>query len=281
MCKWLAFGLGAVFILATTIFTTFSATSSYKNESNAAPASQSHVDVVITWHCESIDWLSDVSPELSSVVTVILLQEIDESDPSKPGCSPNTPETNIEVIHVGLPNIGHDVHSPFAYISNHYENLFSFTMFLKAGYHWTNDNNWVPSQFAARGFKSNAEVLNYFVPEVIKTNPQFLPVMPIIDGEPILFVDCNDNDNKEDQDREDPPTLRKFDVCAHDIENRYVQTLLIIWLKHFPANPVLFFPPLQGPGNISSIVWFFSLFLSDFPFRPWIPIHCQQGCNSS
>lgn len=257
-CKWLTFGLGAVFILATTIPTTFlSAKSiiSHKNEDKAAAvvtleecpalprlrdrrAPESHVDVVITWHCESIDWLSDVSPELSSVITIILLHKIDESDLSKPGCSLNIPETTLEVVHVRLPNIGRDTHSPFAYISNHYENLASFTMFLQAGYHWTVGNAWVPSEFAAQGFKSNAEVLNYFVTEVVETNPQFLPVMPIIDGLPILFVDRDHNDNKEEQDKDDPPALRKFDACAHDIVNRYVQTLFIIifGLKHFPAN---------------------------------------------
>lgn len=251
-CKWLAFGLGAVLILATTIYTALSATSivSYKNENNVVsvltleecpalpqirdrPSPESHVDVVITWHCESIDWLSDVSPKLSSGITIILLHKIDESDLSKPGCSLNIPETTLEIIHVRLPNIGRDTHSPFAYISNHYENLASFTMFLQAGYHWTVDNDWVPSEFAAQGFKSNAEVLNYFVPEVIETNPQFLPVMPFIDGQPILFVDRDNNDNKEEQDKDDPPTLRKFDACAHDIVNRYVQALFIIWFETF------------------------------------------------
>jgi len=182
----------------------------------------SHVDVVITWHCESIDWLSDVSPELSSSMSIILLHKIDESDLSKPECSLKIPETSLEIIHVRLPNKGRDTHSPFAYISNHYENLASFTMFLQAGYHWTVGNDWVPSESAAQGFKSNAEVLNYFVRQVFESNLQFLPVMPIIDGQPILFVDRDTNDNKAEQDKDDPSTLKKFDASSHDVVNRYV-----------------------------------------------------------
>ena len=197
--------------------------------------SDSHVDVVITWHCESIDWLSDVSPELSSAMTIILLHKIDEADLSKPECSLKIPETTLEIILVRLPNKGRDTHSPFAYISNHYENLASFTIFLQAGYHWTVGNDWVPSEFAARGFKSNAEVLNYFVPEVIETKPRFLPIMPMIDGQPILFVNRDHNDNKEEQDRDDPPTLRKFDASAHDIANRYV----FIWFETFSCYSVI------------------------------------------
>ena len=243
--NWLAFNL-CVVIAATSIYTNF-LSSFLKNEDMAAveiatfeecpallqirdkPAPESHVDVVITWHCESIDWLSDVSPELSSVTTIILLHKIDEADLSKPDCSLNTPETNLDVIYVRLPNVGRDTHSPFAYISNNYENLAPFTMFMQAGYHWTVNNNWVPSEFAALGFKSNAEVLNYFVPKVIETKPRFLPIMPMIDDHPILFVDRDHNDNKEEQDRDDPPTLRKFDACAHDIANRYV----FIWFETF------------------------------------------------
>ena len=279
--KCLAFNL-CVVIAATTIYTNLS--SMLKNEDKSVevatfeecpalpqirdrPAPESHVDVVISWHCdcESIDWLSDVSPELSSVTTIILLHKIDEADLSEPECSLNIPETNLEVISVRLPtNIGRDSHSPFAYISNHYENLASFTVFMQAGYHWTVGNGWVPSAFAARGFKSNAEVLNYFVPEVIETKPRFLPIMPMIDGQPILFVNRDHNDNKEEQDRDDPPTLRKFDASAHDIANRYV----FIWFEIFSCYSVISdlsvsitLLPLQGAGNTSSIVWFFSLFL--------------------
>ena len=242
--NWLAFNL-CVVIAATSIYTTLSANSIIEDKAveiatfeecpallqiRDKPAPESHVDVVISWNCESIDWLSDVSPELSSVTTIILLQKIDEADLSKPECSLNIPETNLEVIQVRLPsNVGLDTHSPFAYISNQYENLASFTMFIQAGYHWTVNNNWVPSEFAALGFKSNAEVLNYFVPKVIETKPRFLPIMPMIDGHPILFVDRDHNDNKEEQDRDDPPTLRKFDASAHDIANRYV----FIWFETF------------------------------------------------
>lgn len=249
--KCLAFNL-CVVIAATSIYTNF-LSFMLNNEDKAVeiiatfeeecpallqirdkPASESHVDVVITWHCESIDWLSDVSPELSSVTTIILLHKIDEADLSKPECSLNIPETNLEVIQLRLPsNVGRDTHSPLAYISNQYENLASFTMFMQAGYHWTVNNNWVPSEFAALGFKSNAEVLNYFVPKVIETKPRFLPIMPMIDDHPILFVDRDHNDNKEEQDRDDPPTLRKFDASAHDIANRYV----FIWFEtFFPAT---------------------------------------------
>jgi len=188
--------------------------------------SDSHVDVVITWHCESIDWLSDVSPELSSAMSIILLHKVDESDLSKPECSLKIPETTLEIILVRLPNKGRETHSPFAYISNHYENLAFFTMFLQAGYHWTVGNDWVPPESAAQGFKSNAEVLNYFVPRVVELNPRFLPVMPIIDGQPILFVDRDTNDNKAEQDKDDPPTLKKFDASAHDLANRYVSRQL-------------------------------------------------------
>ena len=196
--------------------------------------SESHVDVVITWHCESIDWLSDFSPELSSAMSIILLHEVDESDLSKPECSLKIPETTLEIILVRLPNKGRETHSPFAYISNHYENLAPFTMFLQAGYHWTVGNDWVQSESSAQGFKSNAEVLNYFVPQVVESNLPFLPVMPIIDGQPILFVDRDTNDNKAEQDKDDPPTLKKFDASVHDIVNRYVHSdnsIIIIWLE--------------------------------------------------
>ncbi len=249
--KCLAFNL-CVVIAATKIYTKLS--SMLKNEDKEpvevvsfeecpalpqirdGPAPESHVDVVISWQCESIDWLSDVSPELSSVTTIILLHKIDEADLSESECSLNIPETNLEVIRVRLPtNVGRYTHSPFAYISNRYENLASFTMFMQAGYHWTVGNEWVPSEFAAQGFKSNAEVLNYFVPEVIETKPRFLPIMPMIDGQPILFVDRDHNDNKEEQDRDNPPTLRKFDASAHDIPNRYV----FIWFETFSCYSVI------------------------------------------
>mmetsp|Transcript_3066 Transcript_3066/g.6374 ORF Transcript_3066/g.6374 Transcript_3066/m.6374 type:complete len:288 (+) Transcript_3066:575-1438(+) len=115
---------------------------------------------------------------------------------------------------------------------------------MQAGYHWTVGNGWVPSAFAARGFKSNAEVLNYFVHEVIETKPRFLPIMPMIDGQPILFVNRDHNDNKEEQDRDDPPTLRKFDASAHDIANRVRETHRVL----FGSSPCSFetFPFVPG-----------------------------------
>lgn len=87
-----------------------------------------HVDVVITWHCENIGWIQDIDPHLSAVTTLVLLHKIDESDLAKPGCSTSIPENLLDIVYVRLPNKGRDTHSPFAYISNHYESLASFTI---------------------------------------------------------------------------------------------------------------------------------------------------------
>lgn len=205
------------------------------------PTSDPHVDVVITWHCENIGWIKDIDLQLSAVTTIVLLHKIDESDLTKPGCSTTIPESSLEIVYVRLPNKGRDTHSPFAYISNHYESLSSFTIFLQADRHWIIDNDWIPS---ALGFKTNANALNHFIPLVLETKPAFLPVMPIIDGEPIFFVDRDSNDNKEAQDKFDPPTLKKFDACSHDISNRVRETHRIL----FGTSPCSFqtFPFVPG-----------------------------------
>ena len=204
------------------------------------PLDEHHVDVVVTWHCESIDWLSEILPELSGQMTIILLHKVDESDLAKPECRPNIPETSLDIKYVRLPNIGRDTHSPFFYISNHYETLSRHTIFIQAGHHYTVSNSWMPS---AQGYESNAEALNHFVRLALETDPTFLPIMPTLNGQPILFVDRDSNDNREEQDRDDPPTLKKFDACSHDIPNRVRETHRILFgaspcpMKTFPFVP--------------------------------------------
>jgi len=195
-----------------------------------------HVDVVITWHCESIEWISDIAPELYPYVTVVLLHKVDASDLTKPECQRHSiPNTLLDTVYTRLPNKGRYTHSPFAYISDHYESLASFTVFMQADRHWSIAKNWIPSaqSFAAQSFASNAEALNHFIPMVLETRARFVPISPIINNEPVLFVDRDSNANKKEQDRYDPPQLKKFDVCVNDIPNRVRETHRVL----FGASP--------------------------------------------
>mmetsp|Transcript_78002 Transcript_78002/g.135180 ORF Transcript_78002/g.135180 Transcript_78002/m.135180 type:complete len:475 (-) Transcript_78002:37-1461(-) len=191
----------------------------------ATPPPQPHVDLVITSHCDSIDWIKDIDPKLASVLTVVVLHKVNDKDMEKPDCNPPKPKTPINVMYIHLPNAGRDGGSQFTYITKTYHALATYTMFMQAGYHWY-IGNWLSE---AHGFSTNAAAVNELVPMVLQFKPRFVPVAPHIAGDPILFFDRMTNEDKEAQDESKSPKVKGFDAGPIDMFNQARDMLGILF----------------------------------------------------
>jgi len=69
--------------------------------------------VVITWHCEDIKWVQDISPSLAPLITLVVLHKVNPGDLKDHKCSAPLPEVPFEIVEVQMPNRGRDVHSQF------------------------------------------------------------------------------------------------------------------------------------------------------------------------
>jgi len=153
------------------------------------PVSDDHVDIIIPWHCENNDWIKEIIPEISSMSTIVFLLKADPSDLSKPECSPDLSETSdIETFYIILPKKGPDIQSLFSFISNNYNNLATYTMFLPTDYPWEmSEESMTPS--TAKNV-SHAASINTAVPLALHSddhsNMTFLPMMPDTNNE---FID--------------------------------------------------------------------------------------------
>lgn len=187
-----------------------------------------HVDLVITSHCDSIEWIQDIDAKLASVLTVVVLHKVSDNDMEKPECNPARPKTPINVVYVHLPNAGRDGGSQFTYISKTYHTLATYTMFMQAGYHWY-IGNWLPE---AHGFITNAAAVNELVPIVLKRKSPFVTVSPYLgglEGPPILFIDRASNEDKEAQDVNRPANIKAFDAPPMDMFNQARDMLGILF----------------------------------------------------
>eukprot|EP00957_Ditylum_brightwellii_P026382 1995626-Ditylum_brightwellii.AAC.1 len=153
------------------------------------PVADEHVDVIVPWHCESNEWTMDIMPEISSLLTIVLLHKVDPSDLNNPECKPPLSETLIETVYIKLPDKGPEIQSLFSFISNHYETLATHTIFLSTGNSWSTEES-MPS---AHKFESNAAVVNELVPLALQSRTMFLPRMPYPSNE---IVDHKTNKNK-------------------------------------------------------------------------------------
>lgn len=209
------------------------------------PPSKPHVDLVITLHCDSIDWIKDISPELAPVLTVVILHKVSDEE-KKPECNPAIPKIPIDVKYIRLPNAGRDGGSQFTYISKTYHALPTYTMFMQAGNHWF-IGNWLPE---AHGFDNNSAAVNELVPMALRKKPSFVPVSPYlggVEGDPILYLDRATNEDKAAQDADTPKNIKKFDAGKADMFN-YARDMLGILFGKKPCEhqeEIIFVPGMQ------------------------------------
>lgn len=176
---------------------------------------EDHVDVVITWNCESIDWIRGISPEFAPFLKVILLHKLDQGqDRGNPKCRAHVPSTPLDVSVVRLRNRGRDIHSPFIFIKNNYRTLAGYTMFLQADQHHILQG--FPPVLTPGGhirtFQGNAEAVNDFVRMARRKRANFIPLMPYDqrDETPVLVADRQSNIDTNAQDIIINRTSNKF-----------------------------------------------------------------------
>eukprot|EP00957_Ditylum_brightwellii_P033680 2552454-Ditylum_brightwellii.AAC.1 len=180
------------------------------------PVVDEHVDVIVPWRCESNEWTMDIMPEISSLLTIVLLHKVDPSDLSKPECKPPLSETSIKTVYIKLPDKGPEIQLFFSFINNHYETLATHTIFLPTSHSWSTEES-MPS---AHKFESNAAVVNALVPQALQSHVMFLPQMPYPSSE---IVDHKTNKNKMEQ-RENNLIFDHFHNADHQIFDRVKET---------------------------------------------------------
>jgi len=191
---------------------------------------EDHVDVVITWNCEDLEWIGQISPVFAPILTVVLLHKLDKEEEHKsPKCLAALPRTPFNVSVVRLRNRGRDIHSPFIFIKNNYRTLAGYTMFLQADQHWVlrwkpGDDRVPNSDKMVRHFASNIEAVNDIILLALRRHSHFIPLMAYVeeDGAPMLFADRESNINKSLQDAiiiKESKYVFTFDMGFSDMYN--------------------------------------------------------------
>jgi hypothetical protein len=192
---------------------------------------EDHVDIVITWSCEDIEWISQISPKFVPILTVVLLQKVDKEWEKKvPKCHTQVPKTPFNVSVVRLRNRGRDIHSPFIFIKNNYRTLAGHTLFMQADQHWF--LRWSPPiapnpELKVRHFENNAEAVNDFVSMALRRRARFIPLTPYAkkaeeDEVPMLYADRESNIDISVQDsiiQQERKYVFTFDNGANDVYN--------------------------------------------------------------
>lgn len=212
-----------------------------------APPVGAHVDLVVTWHCEDLSWLTKIDVTLASMLSVILLHKIDNGDLERrrkmnKTCHTTVPHIPFNVTVFPLPNRGRDVHSVFLYINNTYNEFPAYAMFLQADQHWIINQN----INGAQRFPSNGHAVNELIPKAVQQKSNFLPVMPYLGKEPVLYKDRESNVELAQQDAKDRPNWRKFMFSWSDSFNQARDAHAVIF-GGIPCNlpEMLFVPGFQ------------------------------------
>eukprot|EP00957_Ditylum_brightwellii_P091979 7003374-Ditylum_brightwellii.AAC.1 len=141
----------------------------------------------------------DIVPEISSLLTIVLLQKVDLSDLNRPECKPHVPETSVKTVYIKLPNKGPDMKSLFAFISNHYDTIATHTNFLPSSSFLGNGG--VRGTIQSSCFE---QVSSFGASE----ENIFLPAMPLLEAG---FVDYKTTKHKEAQNYKNVITLKNVD----------------------------------------------------------------------
>lgn len=152
------------------------------NISNCNPNRQSTTDLVIERHCESVSWLSQLTPGILSRLSIFIY------DKSGGDCTALTQanlNASVAATIVPLPNVGRDGDTQVHHIIQNYNCLAENTAFVQAGYHWTLGGHWKED---IRGWANQADALNELIPTLTQ-GTEFLPIIARNQLGPILWQD--------------------------------------------------------------------------------------------
>jgi hypothetical protein len=170
---------------------------------------KSSVDLVITWHCEDISWIQNISTDYSNVLRVFLMHKIGDTDAeTNQDCAASVaedaiPEVTFKVFEIRLPNKGRDIHTPLFFLDKRYNTLADYTVFMQADEHWS--LTFVPpvkDKMSVRSFTGNADAANDVIHRALEHHRRLIPVMPyrVADETPVLFADRESNEHIDEQD---------------------------------------------------------------------------------